>query len=156
MVPAPWQAWTADKTFERGRGLRKSIRGPKARILFWIRREILRLAPLGLYAWEFEKGSRELRVRVEGRLAFNTATLAVNAALAGDGLAFVPQERVQEHIRAGRLVRALADWRRPFPGFHLYCPSRRQPTPAFAVLVGALRYRDGHSRQADEITLSKQ
>ncbi|HKN11519.1 MAG TPA: LysR family transcriptional regulator [Pseudomonadota bacterium] len=96
----------------------------------------------GLYAWEFEKGDRELRVRVEGRLVFNTATMAVNAALAGDGLAFVPEDRVREHIRAGRLIRALADWCPPFPGFHLYYPSRRQPTPAFAVLVGALRYRD--------------
>jgi DNA-binding transcriptional LysR family regulator len=96
----------------------------------------------GLYAWEFEKGDRELRVRVEGRLAFNTATMAVRAALAGDGLAFVPEDRVREHIRAGRLIRALADWCPPFPGFHLYYPSRRQPTPAFAMLVGALRYRD--------------
>ena len=96
----------------------------------------------GFYAWEFEKGDRELRVRVEGRLAFNTATMAVRAAVAGDGLAFVPEDRVQEHIRAGRLIRALADWCPPFPGFHLYYPSRRQPTPAFAVLVDALRYRD--------------
>ena len=96
----------------------------------------------GLHAWEFEKGGRELRVRVEGRLVFNTATMAVSAALAGDGLAFVPEDRVREHIRAGRLVRALADWCPPFPGFHLYYPSRRQPTPAFGVLVAALRHRD--------------
>ena len=96
----------------------------------------------GLYAWEFEKGGRELRVRVEGRLVFNTATMAVKASLAGHGLAFVPEDRVGEHIRAGRLIRSLADWCPSFPGFHLYYPSRRQPTPAFAVLVGALRYRD--------------
>jgi DNA-binding transcriptional LysR family regulator len=95
----------------------------------------------GLYAWEFEKDSRELRVRVEGQLVFNTATMSVKAALAGDGLAFVPEDRVREDIRAGRLVRALADWCPPFPGFHLYYPSRRQPAPAFAVLVDALRYR---------------
>ncbi len=100
----------------------------------------------GLYAWEFEKGDRELRVRVEGRLVFNTATMAVKAALAGHGLAFVPEDRVGEHIRAGRLIRALADWCPPFPGFHLYYPSRRQPTPAFAVLVGALRYREPRPR----------
>jgi len=68
--------------------------------------------------------------------------VAVKAALAGDGLAFVPEDRVGEYIRAGRLIRALADWCPPFPGFHLYYPSRRQPTPAFAVLVCALRYRD--------------
>jgi DNA-binding transcriptional LysR family regulator len=94
----------------------------------------------GLYAWEFEKGDRELRVRVEGQLVFNTATLAVKAALAGAGLAFVPEDRVREHVSEGRLIRVLADWCPPFPGFHLYYPSRRQPTPAFAVLVNALRY----------------
>jgi DNA-binding transcriptional LysR family regulator len=81
-------------------------------------------------------------VRVEGRLAFNTAAMSVKAALAGDGLAFVPEDRVREHIHAGRLVRVLADWCPPFAGFHLYYPSRRQPAPAFAVLVDALRYRE--------------
>jgi DNA-binding transcriptional LysR family regulator len=95
----------------------------------------------GLYAWEFEKDSHELKVRVEGQLVFNTATMSVKAALAGDGLAFVPEDRVREHIAAGRLVRVLADWCPPFAGFHLYYPSRRQPAPAFAVVVDALRYR---------------
>lgn len=96
----------------------------------------------GLYAWEFEKGGRSLRVRVEGQLVFNTATLAVKASLAEGGLAFVPEDRVLPDIKDGRLVRVLADWCPPFAGFHLYYPSRRQPTPAFAVLVEALRYRN--------------
>jgi DNA-binding transcriptional LysR family regulator len=95
----------------------------------------------GLYAWEFEKAGRALRVRVEGRLVFNTATMAVKAAIAGAGLAFVPEDRAREAISEGRLIRVLADWCPPFSGFHLYYPSRRQPTPAFAVLVDALRYR---------------
>jgi DNA-binding transcriptional LysR family regulator len=95
----------------------------------------------GLYAWEFQKGERELKVRVNGQLVFNTATMAVKAALAGAGLAFVPEDRVREHIEEGRLIRVLADWCPPFSGFHLYYPSRRQPTPAFAVLVEALRRR---------------
>jgi DNA-binding transcriptional LysR family regulator len=95
----------------------------------------------GLYAWEFEKGGRALRVRVEGQLVFNTATMTVNAALAGAGLAFVPEDRVRGHLDEGCLIRVLADWCPPFTGFHLYYPSRRQPTPAFAVLVAALRYR---------------
>lgn len=95
----------------------------------------------GLYAWEFEKNGRELRVRVEGQLAFNSAAMNVKAALAGHGLAFVPEDRVREHINAGRLVRVLADWCPPFAGFHLYYPSRRQPTPAFALIVEALRLR---------------
>ena len=95
----------------------------------------------GFYAWEFEQGGRELRVRVEGQLAVNTGALAVKAALAGAGLAFVLEDRVRDDLDAGRLTRVLSDWCPPFSGFHLYYPSRRQPTPAFAVVVDALRYR---------------
>ena len=95
----------------------------------------------GLYAWEFEKAGRELKVRVEGQLAFNNSSLCLNAALAGFGLAFLPEDRVIEPVRAGKLIRVLSDWCLPFPGFHLYYPSRRQQAPAFALLVEALRYR---------------
>jgi DNA-binding transcriptional LysR family regulator len=95
----------------------------------------------GLYAWEFEKGGRELKVRVEGQLAFNNSGMCLKAALDGFGLAFLPEDRALDLIRDGRLVRVLADWCAPFPGFHLYYPSRRQHAPAFALLVEALRYR---------------
>ncbi len=95
----------------------------------------------GLYAWEFEKGKREVKVHVEGQLVFNNLSLRLNAALAGRGLAYLPEPLVQPHLAAGRLVRVLADWCPPYSGFHLYYPSRRQPTPAFALLVEALRYR---------------
>lgn len=95
----------------------------------------------GLYAWEFEKGSRELKVRVEGQLVFNGLTQILNAALAGFGLAYVPEDLAQPHLAAGRLTRVLEDWCPPFPGYHLYYPSRRQTSPAFALLVDALRYR---------------
>lgn len=95
----------------------------------------------GLYAWEFEKGGRELKVRVEGQLVFNDSALVVEATLAGFGLACLPENEVEAHLADGRLVRALESWCPPFPGYHLYYPSRRQPTPAFAVLVDALRYR---------------
>jgi DNA-binding transcriptional LysR family regulator len=95
----------------------------------------------GLYAWEFEKNRRELNVRVEGQLVFNTAAMLLDAALEGFGLAYLPEEQVRTHLEAGRLIRVLADWCPPFPGYHLYYPSRRQPTPAFALLVEALRYR---------------
>ena len=95
----------------------------------------------GLYAWEFEKGKRELKVRVEGQFVFNSASFCLKAALAGFGLAYLPEDRAQAHLADGRLVRVLADWCPPFPGYHLYYPSRRQPTPAFALLVEALRYR---------------
>jgi DNA-binding transcriptional LysR family regulator len=95
----------------------------------------------GLYAWEFEKGGRELRVRVEGQLVFNNIALRLSAALAGFGLAYLPEDQVRTQLAAGRLVRVLADWCPPFPGYHLYYPSRRQPRPAFALLVEALRYR---------------
>jgi DNA-binding transcriptional LysR family regulator len=95
----------------------------------------------GLYAWEFEKGRRELKVRVEGQLVFNNIALRLNAALAGFGLAYVPEDQVERHLADGRLIRVLADWCPPFPGYRLYYPSRRQLTPAFALLVDALRYR---------------
>lgn len=95
----------------------------------------------GLYAWEFEKGPRKLNVRVEGQLVFNTARMIIQSAVAGMGLACLPQDAVQREIEAGRLVRCLGDWCPPFPGYHLYYPSRRQQSPAFALLVEALRYR---------------
>ena len=95
----------------------------------------------GLYAWEFEKGERELKVRVEGQLVLNGTTQMLNAALAGLGLAYVPQDLAQPHLDTGLLTRVLEDWCPPFPGYHLYYPSRRQGSPAFALLVDALRYR---------------
>jgi DNA-binding transcriptional LysR family regulator len=95
----------------------------------------------GLYAWEFEKGGRELKVRVEGQLVFNNVALRLNAVLAGLGLAYLLEDQVQAHLAAGRLVRVLADWCPPFSGYHLYYPSRRQSSPAFALIVDALRYR---------------
>jgi DNA-binding transcriptional LysR family regulator len=95
----------------------------------------------GLYAWELEKDGRELRVRVEGQLTFNSIALILGAALDGFGLAYLPEGQMRAHLADGRFVRVLADWCPPFPGYHLYYPSRRQPTPAFALLVEALRYR---------------
>jgi DNA-binding transcriptional LysR family regulator len=95
----------------------------------------------GLYAWEFEKGDHELKVRVEGQLVFNRLAQILDAALAGFGLAYVPEDMVEAHLAKGRLKRVLEDWCAPFPGYHLYYPSRRQSSPAFALLVDALRYR---------------
>jgi DNA-binding transcriptional LysR family regulator len=95
----------------------------------------------GVYAWEFEKGEREVRVRVEGQLTFNAGPYRVNAALAGLGLAYVPEDRVAAHLASGRLVQVLEDWCPPCAGYHLYYPSRRQTSPAFAVFVDALRRR---------------
>ena len=103
----------------------------------------LRLPSAGaLYAWEFEKAGVALKARVKGRFIVNTATLAVKAAVSGAGLAFVPEDRVLTHVKEGRLMRVLADWCPPFAGFHLYYPSRRQPTPVPKVLVEALRFRN--------------
>jgi DNA-binding transcriptional LysR family regulator len=95
----------------------------------------------GLYAWEFEKGGRELKVRVEGQLVFNMTHQMLAAALAGLGVAYVPEDVAAPHVEKGRLKRVLESWCAPFPGYHLYYPSRRQSTPAFALLVEALRYR---------------
>ena len=72
---------------------------------------------------------------------FNNIALRLKAALAGLGLAYLPEDQVQAHLADGRLVRVLADWCPPFSGYHLYYPSRRQPTPAFALLVDALRHK---------------
>jgi len=106
----------------------------------------LRLPTYGsIYAWEFEKNGREVKVHVEGRLVFNNLALRLNAAMAGLGLAYLPEDQVLTHIAAGRLIRVLAEWCPPFSGYHLYFPSRRQPTPAFAVVVEALRYRRARS-----------
>jgi DNA-binding transcriptional LysR family regulator len=96
----------------------------------------------GLYAWEFEKGGREIKVRVEGQLAFNGSFQMLNAALAGFGLAYVPEDMAQPHIAKGRLQRVLEDWCAPYSGYHLYYPSRRQSSAAFSLLVEALRHRN--------------
>jgi DNA-binding transcriptional LysR family regulator len=95
----------------------------------------------GVYAREFEKGKRELKVRVEGQLVFNSASLILTAVLAGLGLAHLTEQQVQPYLADGRLVRVLTDWCETFSGYHLYYPDGRQLTPAFALLVGALRYR---------------
>jgi len=95
----------------------------------------------GLYAWEFEKAGRELKVRVDGQLVVNTIDLRLKAVLAGLGLICLPEEQVSGLLACGELIRVLADWCPPFSGFHLYYPSRRQPTPAFVLLLEALRYR---------------
>jgi DNA-binding transcriptional LysR family regulator len=95
----------------------------------------------GFYVWDFRKGDRELRVRVQGRLVLNAVALIRNGALEGLGLAHLPVDLVEADIRHGRLVRVLTDWCPVRPGYHLYYPSRRQPSPAFALVVDALRYR---------------
>jgi DNA-binding transcriptional LysR family regulator len=103
----------------------------------------LRLATHGgLYAWELEKGGRELKVRVEGQLVFNNVFDVVTAAVAGFGLAYVPEDMVRPYLAKGRLACVLEDWCQPWPGYHLYYPSRRQSSTAFALLVNALRYRE--------------
>jgi DNA-binding transcriptional LysR family regulator len=95
----------------------------------------------GFYIWDFEKGGHALKVRVDGQLAFNTIDMLTQAALDGFGLAHLPLDQVEHHLADGRLERVLTDWSKPFPGYHLYYPSRRQPTSAFALLVETLRYR---------------
>ena len=106
----------------------------------------LRLPTLGnLYVWEFERGNRELKVRVEGQLTCNGTAQLLNGALAGLGLAYVPEGMVEQHIAKGRLKRVLADWCQPYSGYHLFYPSRRQSSAAFNLIVDALRYRPQRS-----------
>lgn len=93
----------------------------------------------GIYVWEFDHEGGELKVRVNGQLTFNTSDHVVDAALAGLGIAFLPEEEFGSRIREGRLVRVLESWCHPFPGYYLYYPSRKQPSPAFSLVVDALR-----------------
>jgi len=95
----------------------------------------------GLYVWEFEKDGRPLNVRVEGPLIVNDMNLVRQGAVSGLGLSIVMADQVEQDVAEGRLIKVLEDWSPPFPGYHLYYPSRRQPTPAFSLLVEALRYR---------------
>jgi DNA-binding transcriptional LysR family regulator len=94
----------------------------------------------GLYVWDFERRGRKVNVRVDGPLIFNTTPPQVDAALAGLGIALLPEDEVMFHISAGRLVRVMEDWCPKFAGYHLYYPSRRQPSPAFSLVVEALRF----------------
>jgi len=95
----------------------------------------------GLFAWDLEKDGREIKVRSEGQLVFNNLGLRVNSALDGLGVAYVPEDQVLPHIAEGRLIRVLEDWCEPFPGYHLYYPSRRHSSPALSLLVDVLRHR---------------
>jgi DNA-binding transcriptional LysR family regulator len=93
----------------------------------------------GLYIWDFERRGQKQNVRVDGQLIFNTSPSMVDAAVAGLGVAFLPEEEFSPHLQEGRLLRVLDDWCAPFPGYYLYYPSRRQPSPAFTLVVDALR-----------------
>jgi DNA-binding transcriptional LysR family regulator len=95
----------------------------------------------GLYAWEFERNGQELNVHVQGQLVFNSTPQMLAAALDGFGLAYIPEDVAEKHVAEGQLERVLEDWSPTFPGYHLYYPSRRQSSPAFALLVDSLRYR---------------
>lgn len=94
----------------------------------------------GLWAWEFERNGRELKVRVDGQLVFNNIFHVRDAALAGFGLAYVPEDLARPHLSKGQLVWVLEEWSPAWSGYHLYFPSRRQASPAFALVVDALRY----------------
>ena len=93
----------------------------------------------GVDAWEFERQGKKLKIRVDGQLVFNSTVHISDAAVNGLGIAYLPEDEFGAHLAEGRLVRVLEDWCEPFGGFHLYYPSRRQPSPAFSLVVDALR-----------------
>lgn len=95
----------------------------------------------GLLPWDFEKDGHEVKTRVQGQWIFNSSSPILRTALAGGGLAFLPEDMVREPLAEGRLQRVLEDWCPPFSGYYLYYPSRRQSSPALALVVDALRYR---------------
>ncbi|MCV2219575.1 LysR family transcriptional regulator [Thauera sp. Sel9] len=94
----------------------------------------------GIFVWDFRRRGKQLNVRVDGQLIFNTSPNIVDAALAGLGIASLPEEEFAPHLEEGRLMRVLEDWCEPFSGYFLYYPSRRQPSPAFSLVVDALRH----------------
>ena len=99
----------------------------------------------GLYAWEFSRGGRDVNVRVEGPMIVNDSIVALDAAMRGVGLALLMEDVAAKAMADGRLVRVLEDWCEPFAGYHLYYPSRRQPSLAFSLVVDALRrHGEGH------------
>ncbi|AWM00085.1 LysR family transcriptional regulator [Bradyrhizobium amphicarpaeae] len=102
----------------------------------------------GLFAWEFERDGRELRVRVEGQVVVNHGAVRLASVLDGLGMAYVPEDQIVDHVASGRLIRVLEDWCAPFPGYHLYYPSRRHASPAFAVVLDALRTSDARKASA--------
>ncbi|MGH8319976.1 MAG: LysR family transcriptional regulator [Steroidobacteraceae bacterium] len=95
----------------------------------------------GVWAWDFERDGRELKVRVDGQLTFNSIFQVRDAALEGYGLAYVPEDLARPYLTRGQLTWVLQEWSPPWPGYHLYYPSRRQSSPAFALIVDALRHR---------------
>jgi DNA-binding transcriptional LysR family regulator len=102
----------------------------------------LRLPTRGdIYAWELKKGKREVQVRVDGQVTCNGVYQMLNAAIDGAGLAFIPEYLAEPHVVAGRLRWVLEDWSPTFPGLHIFYPSRREHSRAFALVVDALRYR---------------
>lgn len=104
----------------------------------------------GLYVWDFERRGRQVNVRVDGSLIFNTAPPQLDAALAGLGIALLPEDELMSNVESGHLVRVLEDWCPKFAGYHLYYPSRRQPSPAFSLVMQALRF-SGSVRGATEL-----
>jgi DNA-binding transcriptional LysR family regulator len=95
----------------------------------------------GLYAWDFEKDGREVKVKVEGQMTFNSAALRLTAALAGQGLIYLPEDSAAPYLADNRLVAVLQDWCAPSPGYYLYYPNRRHASQAFSMVVDALRYQ---------------
>ncbi|MEB4674111.1 LysR family transcriptional regulator [Enterobacteriaceae bacterium G50] len=96
----------------------------------------------GLYHWEFEKAGKQLKVRVDGQLTFNTIAERIDAAESGFGLAFIPEDSIGQKIADGKLVTVLTEWSPVFSGYYLYYPSRKQHLPAFALLIDALRHSE--------------
>lgn len=95
----------------------------------------------GIYAWEFEEVGRSFHVRVDGSLVFNDGDMILTAVLAGQGIGYVYEEQIADHVAEGRLIQVLKEWCPIFPGCYLYHPSRRQIPPALAALIDVLRVK---------------
>lgn len=96
----------------------------------------------GVYAWELVHQGRPLEARVRGQAVFTSVYPMLDAALAGCGLAFLPDTLAGEHVRAGRLISVMQDWCAPFQGLHAYYPSRRNASRALALVIEAIRHKE--------------
>ena len=95
----------------------------------------------GISVWDLEKDGRVVNVRVEGQMVVNDISLVRQAAVDGLGLCYLPRDYLELQIETDELVPVMEDWCPPFPGYHLYYPSRRQQSPALSAFVAAVRYK---------------
>ena len=96
----------------------------------------------GIYAWEFEKDGLEIKMKINGQWVFNESYHSADAVRLGLGIAYIPEDMVEDDLRCGRLIKVLDEYSIQFSGYHLYYPHRRQQSPALRLVIDTLRVTD--------------